>query len=238
MPTVLIIGAGPNVGKACAETFAAAGYKVAVASRTQKLDSKYRHYAFDASKPDTVPALFERVTADLDVPSVVIYNTYVPGTTPAGKPFEDDLNIFQKNLNINTVSVYAATREAIKGFDKLGANGLGPTGGTFIFTGNLLNIGALGGHMAFGMGKSAGAHMIQHLALVEFSDRPYKFYYADERHEDGVYMTTDLNGDAHAEAYLELAKDPKQRSWDYTFVRGKGYVEFPRWEVWPRPGID
>lgn len=75
MPTVLIIGAGPNVGKACAETFAAAGYKVAVASRTQKLDSKYRHYAFDASKPDTVPALFERVTADLDVPSVVIYNS-------------------------------------------------------------------------------------------------------------------------------------------------------------------
>lgn len=51
-------------------------------------------------------------------------------------------------------------------------------------------------------------------------------------------MTTDLNGDAHGEVYLELAKDPKQRAWDYVFVKGKGYVEFPRWEVWPRPGID
>lgn len=74
MSTVLIIGAGPNIGKACAETFSVAGFKVAVASRTQKLDTKYRHYVFDASKPDTVPDLFERVSADLGVPGVVIYN--------------------------------------------------------------------------------------------------------------------------------------------------------------------
>lgn len=75
MSTVLIIGAGPNVGKACAENFSAAGFKVAVASRTQKLDPKYRHYTFDASKPETVPALFEHVSADIGVPSVVIYNS-------------------------------------------------------------------------------------------------------------------------------------------------------------------
>ncbi|KAI4859008.1 NAD(P)-binding protein [Hypoxylon rubiginosum] len=238
MSTVLIIGAGPNVGKACAENFSAAGFKVAVASRTQKLDPKYRHYTFDASKPETVPALFEHVSADIGVPSVVIYNTYAAGTTDADKPFDSDLDLFQKNLNINTISGYVAAREAVKGFDKLGSSGLGPAGGTFIFTGNLLNVGVFPGHVAFGMAKSAAAHMIQHLALVAFHDKPYKFYYADERHENGVYMTTDLNGDAHGEVYLELAKDPKQRAWDYVFVKGKGYVEFPRWEVWPRPGID
>ncbi|XXH04247.1 ferric reductase [Hypoxylon texense] len=235
MSTVLIIGAGLNVGKACAETFSAAGFQVAVASRTQKLDAKYRHYVFDASKPETVPALFEHVSADIGVPSVVIYNAYAPGGTDTERPFDIDLDAFRKDLNINTVTPYVAAGEAVKGFDKLGTSGLGPTGGTFIFTGNSLNAAALPGFMVFGMGKSAGAHMVQHLALATMHDKPYKFYYADERHEDGTHMTTDLNGDAHAEVYLELVKDPTQRAWNYIFVRGKGYVEFPRREVWPKP---
>ncbi|KAI0179548.1 NAD(P)-binding protein [Hypoxylon sp. FL1284] len=230
MSTVLIIGAGPNVGKACAEAFYTTGCKVAVASRTQKLDSKYHYYPFDASKPDTVPSLFERVSADLGIPSVVIYNI-----TDANKPFENGLDSLQMDLNINTVSAYAAASETVKGFDRLGTAGLGPAGGTFIFTGNCLNVGAVAGFMAFGMAKSAGAHMIQHLALAAFADKPYKFYYADERHEDGTYMSSDLNGAVHGETYLELAKDPTQRAWDYTFVKGKGYVEFPRQELWLAP---
>lgn len=59
----------------------------------------------------------------------------------------------------------------------------------------------------------------------------YRFYYADERHEDGTPMTSGLNGDAHADAYLELARDPAQRAWNYIFAKGKGYVDFPRLEV-------
>ncbi|KAI1778632.1 NAD(P)-binding protein [Hypoxylon cercidicola] len=239
MSTVLILGAGPRVGKACAETFYAAGFKVAVASRAQKLDAKYRHYAFDAEKPDTIPTLFEQVSADLGVPSVVIYNTpYAPPGNDPEKPFENDIGEFQKYLNINTISAYIAAREAVKGFDKLGPSGLGASGATFIFTGNLLNIGTMPGYMAFGMAKSAVSHMIQHLALTTLADKPYKFYYGDERRETGIYMTNELNGDAHAETYLELANDPMQRTWDYTFVKGKGYVEFPRQEVWPMPILD
>ncbi|KAI1370512.1 NAD(P)-binding protein [Hypoxylon crocopeplum] len=231
MSIVLIIGAGPNVGQSCADVFANAGFQVAVASRTRKLDAKYRHYVFDAYKPETVPALFEQVSSELGAPSVVIYNAYAHEGTPKDNPFAQDIETLQKNSNVNTISPYLAAREAVKCFEKLGSSGLGPSGATFIFTGNLLNQSVIAGLMPFGMGKTTTAYMIQHLALAAYDGKPYKFYYADERHEDGSFMTYDLNGDAHADAYLELASDSKQRAWDYTFVKGKGYVEFARQEI-------
>lgn len=48
-------------------------------------------------------------------------------------------------------------------------------------------------------------------------------------------MLTGLSGEAHADLYLELAKDPKQRPWEQTFVKDKGYVKFDSQDVW-RPG--
>lgn len=74
MQTVLIIGAGSNVGQATAHKFAEAGYSVATASRSGKLESQYKHFTFDASKPETVAGLFEQVRKAVGTPSVVIYN--------------------------------------------------------------------------------------------------------------------------------------------------------------------
>ncbi|KAI0386953.1 NAD(P)-binding protein [Hypomontagnella monticulosa] len=226
MPAIFIIGAGPNVGKATAEVFSAAGYKVALASRSNQVGGNYRHYTFDATKPDDLPAVFEQVEKDVGIPSVVVYNAAKGGQTKTDEPFQD-MDFFRANLNINTVSPFVAAREAIKGFDKLGASGLGHSGGTFIFTGNLLNKTAVQGLMSFGMQKGAGAHMIQYLALVAFKDKPYKFYYPDERRPGGHYVTNDLNGKGHADLFLDLAKDPKQRPWNQTFVTGEGYQVFP-----------
>lgn len=73
MSTVLIIGAGPNIGLSTAKIFASAGYKVAIASRSKTSES-YKYYSFDASKPETVSQLFAEVRKDLGDPSVVIYN--------------------------------------------------------------------------------------------------------------------------------------------------------------------
>ncbi|KAI1097743.1 NAD(P)-binding protein [Jackrogersella minutella] len=234
MPTAFIIGAGPNVGQAVAETFAAAGFQVAVASRTPKLDAKFRHYVFDGSKPETLPAVFEKVSADLGVPSVVIYNAYKGKVETADNPFGDiDLDTFKENLGINTLSPFVAVQEAIKGFEKLGPSGLGPAGGTFIFTGNITNVSAIPGFLVFGMQKSATASMIQNLALASYPDKPYKFYFTDERRSDGTYVPQGLSGPAHAAIYIDLAKDAKQRPWNQTFVYGKGYVEFPRKEFLP-----
>lgn len=76
MPTVLILGAGANIGLTAANTFADAGYKVAVASRTQpaELSTAFKHFVFDAAHPETVPTLFQDVTSEFGTPSVVIFN--------------------------------------------------------------------------------------------------------------------------------------------------------------------
>lgn len=59
--------------------------------------------------------------------------------------------------------------------------------------------------------------------------RKQRFYYADERQADGG-PSIPVNGPAAAEAYLELAEKKEQGPWDYTFVKGKGYVDFK--EAW------
>ncbi|KAK5631135.1 hypothetical protein RRF57_006850 [Xylaria bambusicola] len=75
MSVALIIGVGEAVGRASAEKFAAAGYKVAVASRSQRLDSaKFPFFKFDAAEPTQIVPLFEKVHKVVGVPSVVIYN--------------------------------------------------------------------------------------------------------------------------------------------------------------------
>ncbi|KAI1394293.1 NAD(P)-binding protein [Hypoxylon trugodes] len=233
MSTALIIGAGPRVGQSAAEAFLAAGYKVAVASRTQKLDPKFRFYAFDGSKPETVPALFEKVSADLGIPSVVIHVAAfkAQGSTEQ-QPF-DSVEDIRTGFNVNTLTPYVAAQEAVKGFEKLGAEGLGPSGGTFIYVGNIGNVTAVPLFLDLSMHKSASATLVKQLALAAYNDKPWKFYYVDERRENGLYVPRGLSGPGHAELFLDLAKDVKQRPWSQTFVPGKGYVAFEPKEYLP-----
>ena len=135
-------------------------------------------------------------------------------------------------MNVNATSAWIAANEAVKGFEVLAAEDEGFLGWTFIFTGNLLNTTAAPGFLTFGMGKAAAAHLIQGLALASFADKPFTFYYCDQRLADGKPMLTGLSGEAHGKLYLELAQDPEQRPWLQTFVKDKGYVEFAREEVW------
>jgi len=60
-----------------------------------------------------------------------------------------------------------------------------------------------------------------------------RFYYADERQDDGG-PTIPVGGPAAGAMYVELAEKTEQGPWNYTFVDGKGYVEFKDL-AWPRP---
>ncbi|ETS79152.1 hypothetical protein PFICI_09005 [Pestalotiopsis fici W106-1] len=168
MSTILIIGAGPNIGLATAMIFASAGYQVAIASRTKTSDS-YKHFFFDASKPETVPQLFAEIRKEFGDPKVVVYNAvdfgeadnevffnlaYSRTATPEN-PFSLTLEEYAHDTNINATSVYAAAKEAVEGFSKTGP------GSTFIFTGNKLNVAGFSHSLVFGMGKSASAHLIR-----------------------------------------------------------------------------
>ena len=59
-----------------------------------------------------------------------------------------------------------------------------------------------------------------------------RFYYGDERKADGS-AAFKIDGDAHAQVYLQLSEDTKQSHWLQTFVKGKGYVDFS-WQSKPR----
>ncbi len=54
------------------------------------------------------------------------------------------------------------------------------------------------------------------------------FYYVDERESNGRPMYNGVNGDAHADVFLQLAQDPKQGPWQYTFSKDNGYALFSK----------
>ena len=73
----LILGSGPNVGSHVAERFAAAGYKVAVVSRSGKHPDPSTvalSIVADLVDPMAVRKVFAEVRAQLGEPSVVNYN--------------------------------------------------------------------------------------------------------------------------------------------------------------------
>jgi NAD(P)-dependent dehydrogenase (short-subunit alcohol dehydrogenase family) len=74
---VLILGAGPNIGKAVAAAFAAEGYKTALAARSLKpkeSTAEQLNIKADFSDPSSIAGVFATVEKKLGAPSVVIYN--------------------------------------------------------------------------------------------------------------------------------------------------------------------
>lgn len=83
-PVILILGAGPNIGKHVARAFASKGYKVALASRSLKEadnTGEQVNISSDFSDPESVIKTFSKVKSLLGSPSVVVYNgKNSPGT--------------------------------------------------------------------------------------------------------------------------------------------------------------
>ncbi|KAJ6084422.1 hypothetical protein N7486_011222 [Penicillium sp. IBT 16267x] len=223
-PILLILGAGSNVGASVAQAFAEKGYKIALASRTTKKEnnnSNEFHISCDLSDPLSVPNVFTKVKETLGTPSVVVYNAAAATRADFQDPLSTPLADFNKSLNINTASVYAAAQEAVKGFAELPAD----ASRTFIYTGNMLNTKIFPPLFDLGVGKAATAHIIEYLA-VSYPFRGFKFYYADQRKLDGSPLYVGIDGDAHGKFYVELAEIKSQGHWHQTFVKDVGYQRF------------
>lgn len=92
-PILLILGAGPNIGHHVAAAFASRGYRIALASRTNKSpppNTDHIHIPVDLSKPETVPQVFETVKEKFGAaPGVVVYN----GPSPPSLFLSPPLNL-------------------------------------------------------------------------------------------------------------------------------------------------
>ena len=159
----LILGAGPRVGAAVADSLASKGYSIAIASRNGtggKTANGFLSLKADFTNPDTIPALFEAVKTEFrSAPSVVVYNAAT--LTP---PLDQN-SIFSlptatvvSDQNVNTISPYMAAQQAVKGWETLPQE----TKKTFIYTGNILNttVPPVPAMLTLGIGKSASAYWV------------------------------------------------------------------------------
>ncbi|CCT73881.1 uncharacterized protein FFUJ_09292 [Fusarium fujikuroi IMI 58289] len=222
-PIVLILGSGPNIGQSVARKFASRGFRVAIASRSQKeADStdKQLNIKTDLTKPLEVADAFSKVKTTFGTPSVVVYNASAAAFPPADDPLSVSYTDFTNNTAINIHSAFIAAQQAVAGFAQLPES----AARTFIYTGNILNVTILPKFLDAGVGKSGAAHMMW-AAADAYKSKGYKFYYADERKPDGAPKYR-VDGDAHADLYWELSQGKEQGHWMQTFVKGEGYKKF------------
>ncbi|KIN00050.1 hypothetical protein OIDMADRAFT_146478 [Oidiodendron maius Zn] len=220
---VLILGAGPNIGKAVAAAFTAKGYKTALAARSLKPEestAEQLNIQADFSDPSSIAGVFATVEKKFGAPSVVIYNAAGLNIVSETDPLAGTISGFAASININTVSAYAALQASVAGFSKLPNSA--PR--TFLYTGNALNRVVVPSYLDLGVGKSATAYIIE-ASTIAYKNKGYKFCYVDERKPDGqtVYPT---DGPGHAVEFIKLAEASEQGPWDHTFVQGEGFKKF------------
>ncbi|KAI5459149.1 hypothetical protein BGZ63DRAFT_415800 [Mariannaea sp. PMI_226] len=223
-PVALILGAGANIGQNVARAFVAKGYKVALAARSLQEDDStpdQLHIKGDFSDADSIAGIFAKVKSQLGTPYVVVYNAAAVTPQKPETPLLVPMKDFVRDLNINTVSAFAAAQQASLAFEELPES----ASRTFIYTGNITNISPIAPLLTIGVGKSATAHIVQ-VAAEAYQDRGFKFYYADERKADGSPVYSAIDGPAHAQFYTELAETKSQGPWQQTFVKGVGYKKF------------
>lgn len=80
-PVSVVVGIGPKNGASFARELHAAGYRVALVSRTTELSQKLvtelgdgKAYACDAGRPDEIAKTFAAIRAELGDPEVLVYN--------------------------------------------------------------------------------------------------------------------------------------------------------------------
>ncbi|GAB3628355.1 oxidoreductase [Pandoraea terrae] len=144
MKTYLVLGAGPGIGLATAEQFAAHGYRIVLASRSEaRLEGAIRSLresgvdvvfeSADASNPVAVQQLIQRHENDLEV---LHYNAgvlhYDASGTVLTRPLDAETAAsLTHDANVNLVSALAAVQAAKQVLSLRGGGTILLTGGGF-----------------------------------------------------------------------------------------------------------
>lgn len=125
-PVCVVVGIGPKNGASFARAFHAAGYRIAMLSRSTELSSQLakelgdaKAYVADASDADSLKKAFSSVKADLGDPDVLVYNAGSGSWKAFDQTTEEDLErsfrINALGLMVSAQAVLPAMRAAKKG---------------------------------------------------------------------------------------------------------------------------
>ena len=225
--TALIVGAGKGLSASLARLFAAEGMQVALAARdTSKLtelvdETGALPVRCDASQPDDVSALFDRVEDAFGAPDLVVYNA--SGRYRAA--VEDiDPEKLEEALKITAVGGFLVAQAAAVRMLTRG-------NGTILLTGATASVKGLPGSTPFAMGKFALRGMAQSMARELAPKNIHVAHFiidggiASSRPEADVASHEDkwLDPDAIAKEYLHIHRQHRS-AWT--------------WEVELRPWVE
>ncbi|KAI0049530.1 hypothetical protein FA95DRAFT_861628 [Auriscalpium vulgare] len=230
-PVAFIIGAGSNVGQAVGETLKGLGYKVALGSRSGKTPGDgFLAVKIDITDPKTVAAAFNTVTAELGIPSVVIFNPNSYEHLPKEKdPLSLPYASFQRHVTFGT-AVFDAAQHALAGFRKLGPSSAGAPR-TFITTGNVSPFWKPSATFVTIQVQKVVSLYLSELFAGSYKKEGFQFYFALQVNEKGgPPVDGEFSGDAHAAAYKRILESASQGEYDVWFLKdGSPYTG-------PKPG--
>ena len=197
MPGVVVIGAGPGIGKAVARRFAREGLPVGViARRPPDLPGADLALSADCTDEAALRSALDQVVAQLGVPDSVVYNAAKIAADRIG-----ELSLHEQ-LDAWAVNVGGAITAAAHLAPAMVANG----GGSFLITGGMPETKPE--YVSLSLGK-AGVR-----ALVTLLDQTYGtggLHAATVTVYGGVAPGTAFDPDAIAERYWALHQQPRDQ---------------------------
>jgi NAD(P)-dependent dehydrogenase (short-subunit alcohol dehydrogenase family) len=215
--TAIVVGVGPGLGLALVKAFAGAGLAVAMAARdenrlvalkTGDTGGGIKAYACDSTDPSSVSALFERASAELGEPDVVVYNA---GAFQPGGILEIAAEDFERCWKVGCLGGFLVGQAAAKRMVPRGAGTILFTGATAALRGSArfanlavpkFGLRALAQSMARELGPQ-GIH-VAHVVVDGQIESERHQHLAGERGPDSL-----LAPDAIAETYLHLHRQPR-----------------------------
>ncbi len=220
--SALIVGAGRGVSGSFARVLVQHGYRVLLASRSAgshapDLADAVR-IACDASEPQDVARLFDRIDAELPPPAVVLYN---PSFRSRGPLVTLDPEEVRRSLQVTAFGAFLVAQQAVRRMLAQGS-------GTLLFTGASASVKGYAQSAPFAMGKFALRGLVQSIAR-ELA--PQNIHVAH------VIIDGAVRGSGYEEATPDSQLDPDaiaQTMWQL--------VQQPRtawsWEIELRPWVE
>jgi NAD(P)-dependent dehydrogenase (short-subunit alcohol dehydrogenase family) len=215
--TALIVGTGPGISASLARRLAGLGVTVALAARnTQKLDALVKDtgaqaFAADASDPDSVASLFDRVSDRIGEPEIVVYNA---GARAQGPLAGLDPAAVQKAIAVTAFGGFLVTQQA--------ARRMAPRGhGAILLTGATASIKGFAHSASFAMGKFALRGLAQSAARELGPKGIHVAHFiidgevrAAHRPDPADKPDSTLDPDAIAQSYVDVLRQPRS-AWSH-----------------------